>query len=334
MTAVLSTLAMMPQSAQTPAGIASEAGPEAHAPVSAFEALLSSDETGTTWVRPQQMPPIESEPLRSQGPQLPREEDVWPTAAMPIRPPLDGQAVTASAPGAPDGRSGQMGLGPQAGGANAPLPMEWAPTVTPEPVLPFPEQTPQTRPQHPSEPAPRPVVAPALGLEPMQVEPMSFDGVALEPVQAEPGFVSDLFAPTSPDADNRPVVVRMQPQLQSQMPAEPRPEPTLPARIDPNGMLRVELDAELAVEVRPVAKGVEVTLDGTPQALQPMDGIEQELDAALDDAGSNLAQFRQQQRSPNAPSQGPSDDDGTGVMVDDTEPVQVRAGASLIHVVA
>ena len=80
-------------------------------------------------------------------------------------------------------------------------------------------------------------------------------------------------------------------------PSEAPPAPDLPARppsaTDP---VRVEVDADLAVELTPQRDGIKVVLDGTSQALDPLRGIDADLDSTLRDAGSSLASFAERHR--------------------------------------
>lgn len=373
MTAVLMELAMTPQAQQERfPGSTTERG-KAGAPAG-FEALLPmEEETDGTWDRPQGLPVVEQTVTRPQGPQLPRQPHVWPTAAMPARPPFDGQALTASAPASPDGRPTQVILDPWSPSAAEPMPLPGQVT-RPSPARRTPaafdavatsvaaavpvdggwtlERTPVFETSRPLERLVTTEQTMAMerlsSMEQLatterlpQLEPAPLEGpstpvspTATDPTALpEPAPSLDVSVPPSPDADNRPVLVR--PQTAPQAPAEPMtwPTPSPSAQVDPDGNLRIELDPDLAVEVRPVARGVEVTLDGTPQALQSMAGLEQELDAALDDAGSHLDQFTQRRRDPKA-SPRPSDDDGNAAVLADDEPTQLRIGASLIHVVA
>ena len=110
------------------------------------------------------------------------------------------------------------------------------------------------------------------------------------------------------------------------------PEPELRTQVQPDGLVRVELDADLALEVRQVRNGMEVTVDGTPTALQPLEGVEQEIGSALKDAGSHLERFAQQHRPPQKNTRrGDGDGNVSGSDGPGTPPL---VGHSLIHVVA
>ena len=267
---------------------------------------------------------------RPQGAQMP-EANAWPTSALPSFPPLDGQALATSAPSAPDGPRVQVvwgGDAPQFEG-NTPEMEASEPVTLRGETLETPERATSERPRMQA-------LRTAEGSVRRPVEATTTVD-ATSPVEAP--STADVAAPvdaTSPvsssELDARPVVMKMAPAAEPMMQEAPE-EPVLRTRVDPQGAVRVELDADLAIEVRQVRQGVEVKLDGTPQALQPMQGIDQEIDAALRDAGSHLERFHQQRRDPNSGKRRPNDDGDALVVADEPSPV-LHSSASLIHVVA
>ncbi|MBX2800632.1 MAG: hypothetical protein KTR31_23330 [Myxococcales bacterium] len=90
----------------------------------------------------------------------------------------------------------------------------------------------------------------------------------------------------------------------------PPPLPTQPEAYDmaepaaPKGaqdLVRVQVDADLAVEMRTVRQGHQVTFDGTAEALEPLRGAAADLDDALRRGGSELAGFEQRRRRQDRP---------------------------------
>jgi hypothetical protein len=77
--------------------------------------------------------------------------------------------------------------------------------------------------------------------------------------------------------------------------AVPTEDPVQSARLV-GETVRVEVDADLAVEVAVQETGVEVTLEGTREALRPLREGEGELKAALSDSGSDLLSYEQRER--------------------------------------
>ncbi len=329
MTAVLSA----PLSALTPEAAGTRGAPRAEGSPGGFEALLMAGPDLADGVEGAEDPlepmvedllhfyPVEATPQptpqRAQGPQFLPEPETWPTAAVPLSPPGDGQGLASSAPGAPHGpqqlsqREEMDGL---LGTEHAPLPAEDAPT------------------DHDADLGPT--------LRPARAVRELVDAGAKAGAPAPlPDPSADVVAGPDP-AEPRPAPAQ---RIRATPPPPPAPadvpEPAWATQVDPGdlGTFRVEVDAELAIEVRAAHKGLDVTLDGTPLALSPMEGVQSEIDAALQDAGSQLRRYAQRHRDPNGPRRGPDDDSdgGTPVGVDDPQGPQSLglSGASLIHVV-
>jgi len=110
-------------------------------------------------------------------------------------------------------------------------------------------------------------------------------------------------------------------------------DPPLPA----GRTVRVEVDSDLAVEVRGADDGVEVTLEGTAKALEPLVDVESELARDLRDAGSDLAHLdRRERRSSSPPFRTPYDRGSRGdrPAAAAGDAALPGSGGSLINVVA
>jgi hypothetical protein len=132
----------------------------------------------------------------------------------------------------------------------------------------------------PPEGAPEPEVFPARRPEAQRL--------------ARPAAASPLAAPEA-----APGAVPDQPTVEAPEPAAPleMPEVSTPEVVPTLKHIKVKIDPQLSVEVSPSdADGVEVRLDGTPEALRSMADIEGELRDELADAGYNLDGFSSQER--------------------------------------
>lgn len=264
----------------------------------------------------------------------PREGLPEPLAASE---PPDGTDTTIGAPAAPEGPeparvsawAGPEALVPQQAQEQ---PVVAAPGLLPEPVE-APAGSAEAR--APGADGSGPSV-----LEPSALDPGAPEAVGLEsaarPLPEAPTATQPTLALALEATQAEPP--RLEPSAQAPAPPPP-PEPPVPpaeplwGQVDADGGVRIHLDPELAVEVRPRGDGLEVLLDGTAGALEPMQDVEQELQRQLRQAGSELTGFAQHRRS--------RDDGGTprkGPAQQQHEPqprhVAFAARGSLINTIA
>ena len=69
--------------------------------------------------------------------------------------------------------------------------------------------------------------------------------------------------------------------------------------LDPERALRIEIDADLAMEVQLGEEGVEVLIEGTPKALEPLEDLDNDLRETFRDSGTDLYEFTKREREEN-----------------------------------
>lgn len=124
-------------------------------------------------------------------------------------------------------------------------------------------------------------------------------------VPATPRALATYPAPVSPAVASMEGVLPMESELaQAAMPEAP-PESGVewsmemveePVHLDPERSLRIEVDADLALEVQLDGEGAEIVLEGTAKALEPLEELDRELRSSLRDNGSDLREFSQRER--------------------------------------
>jgi hypothetical protein len=177
----------------------------------------------------------------------------------------------------------------------AELVFELAPELTPEPAAPAPAPAPEVVAELAAEVAPEltPEAAPEERAPEKTREPRAH-------TRSVP--VGDAASERPPPAPEPPVELAPTEVVQavdapSAVEAADAPElPEFVAEVSADRAVRVQVDEQLAVEVRPREEGVEVVLEGTRDAIEPLADLRPELERHLEDAGSQLSHFERRER--------------------------------------